>query len=129
MSAHAFEFTPAGVVPLGTHPTIGDPSAPSGAAVPRALHSVANAEPLFLPIREVPGILEQRAWPPAPAAPVTAKQLLAAARARLRELDRDVPRLIAERDELRRLLDAARPPRKRRPADVAPPRATGDADA
>jgi hypothetical protein len=137
MSAHAFEFTPMGIVPLGTQVPV-DATAPAPAvARPRAAPldapaplaqtasgfdpaSVASALQRALAMC-LPGalpaqpVLEEPALGRLMSKPITGRELLAAARRRLRELDRDVPRLVKERDELRRLVGAA----TKRPKKIA----------
>lgn len=97
-----FEFTPAGIVPLAA-PTVENAIAPAAVAAPAA--SVVPDRKALEPSRKASSI-------EAPAAsagkPLNVCKL---ARARLKEIEREIKRLQSlekERDELRRLLDAAK---------------------
>ncbi len=97
MSGHSFEFSPGGIVAVsqesnGTNETI----IPANADMFRVQEPRAAAAPKAQPARRI--ALDK---------PLN---VIKAAKARLRELEREIKRVRAlekERDELRRLLDAA----------------------
>ena len=88
-----FEFTPAGIVPLGTYREGQTEGAIAGAVVPPPPVAAVTARPVV-----------------AAAAPISPRDVVRLARARLKDVEREIKRLHkleAERDELKRLLDAA----------------------
>ena len=95
-----FEFTPGGIVPLGAAVIASDPSEPAPAVVRRAAPTESA------PIASTTQQSSSASAPPRGDAgkALTAKEILAPARARLRELERLVPTLTKERDMLRALL-------------------------
>ena len=96
-----YEFTPFGIVPLGTAVHVAD-DAPAPAVV--------HPAPAQGPSSPVAPPRPPTVAPPASAEPLTGKAIAAMARARIREIDkalRNVPALERERDELRALLAAA----------------------
>jgi hypothetical protein len=107
-----FQFTPFGIIPLGeTPPNVGDDVVPGTARVtrPEPTRDVAAARQDFPPVPPVTAAAISRGTP------LKGRDLVAAARARVREITkalRAVPALEAERASLKRLIDAAAP-RKR----------------
>ena len=104
--SNGYQFTPFGMFPLGA------PVPDAGDAVVGATARVETPEP----VRQI-----QATKPAAssfdPGKPLTGKQLVAVARARIKELDkilRAVPALQEERSSLASLILAATPPRKRK---------------
>ena len=108
---HGFQFTPFGILPLNA--SVPQPSAEFVA--PSVVHrqsgeqtSVSPALPQLPAARPVVGSAQARLDP---SRPLTGGQLMAVAKARVKELDkilRQVPALEAERAGLQRLIDAAR---------------------
>jgi|GEM_PF-2835252 hypothetical protein len=79
--------------------------------------------------RPIPAPVLRAVTAPQQAAPLSTTSLLKSARARARELTREINRLKAltkERDELRRLIAAAKQPSPKRTATVRQLRATGE---
>jgi hypothetical protein len=108
-----FQFTPMGMIPLGAPiPAMPDEVAPGFAPTSDLATIVeASAPPCLAPTGR-PG-----AAPVAIQAtkPITGRELLKAAKARVRELDkilRTMPALKAEREAMQRLVDAASPVRR-----------------
>jgi hypothetical protein len=123
-SAHAFQYTPFGIIPLGAAiPTDAGVTEPAPAASPRAAPMRAQTEIAVSDLHD-----RNSAPPPKTDKPVTGKQLAAAAKARIRELDKylaAVPAVEAERAGLARLLDAYAAAPTKRPAKVVSLRASG----
>lgn len=123
------QFTPFGMIPLGAPIPQADEVSPGAVPVtPRSAPSEVIV-PMYAPVRPDPSQTPfamppmaaepsaHRTTPVTPVAkPVTGRELLKAARARVRELDkilRTMPALKAERDAMQRLVDAATPKRPR----------------
>lgn len=134
---HAFEFTPGGIVPAGTRVNVRaddmaaarngiEAAMAANAAPPRPrVLRVAREAPLALGVSAYPapaGGLANMSAPVAPKSPldgaISAKELVARARVRLRELDKLVPALERERIDLRRIVGATTP--RRRTARLSP---------
>jgi hypothetical protein len=125
--AHGFQFTPFGLI-RGDQPvpSIKDATAPLGAeptALPPPVAADLNAQARRATISEPTTSHVQQAPPPKQDAlsllhsgkPLTGKQLKAAAKARIKELDKmlaTVPRLRAEREELVALVQATTPSKR-----------------
>ena len=117
--SHGFQFTPAGIIPLDQKaPDFGDEVA--GGAAPR--QRAPDPEPeapakSAEPTKIVPGQYQTFD----PTKPLTGRELLAQAKARVKEIDRQlrsVPALQAERARLTALIEAAKAavPRRSRKA-------------
>lgn len=104
---HGFEYTPMGIVPLGTN--VGQIEGIAPATGVTQAHEHAESAPLAS--RQMPLIV--RGKPLVPAAALRPIDVIKLARARLRDVEREIKRLQkleVERDELKRLLDAAARP-------------------
>ncbi len=106
---HGFEFANGGIYPLGTNFGLVAEGAIAGATT--ALAEVFEAVPVAVaPVRRPADITVGSAPPAAKPSPLKPVDVVKLARARLREVERDIKRLKkleVERDELKRLLDAA----------------------
>lgn len=102
MDQHGFEFTPAGIVPIGSYRPEMEEGHISGATahVPKPDAAVSVQSPPAHVPRTVPAAV----------APLAPRDVIRLARKRLREVEREIARITKlqkERDQLRRLLDAA----------------------
>ena len=119
---HSFQYTPFGILPAGAQiPSIRfDEPAPAG----KAMEAVASARPPTSPPPNPTHILMPVLPSPStarftidPGQPLTGKQLMAGAKARIKEIDRqlrNVPALQSERAQLTALVLAATLPRRPR---------------
>jgi hypothetical protein len=112
-----FEFTPLGITPLVDKPAVTGSEQPSGFAFAPAVVARAPRQASLPGIAPAPvAVAPTRV---AASAPMTTQNVMKLARARLRDLDREIKRLRAletERDELRRLLAAAAEKKVKPPA-------------
>jgi len=110
-----FEFTPWGILPIGAGASLGagTEAAPAVVVRPEPAAPVERITPTY-PTGAAPIAASAPARTSTlldPGKPLTGKQLVAVAKARIRELDRmlkQVPAIEAERAELLRLVDAAK---------------------
>lgn len=103
---HGYEFTPAGIVPIDATPATASDKM-HGAAVPSAeLDEDDDKE--RVPTAKAPSAISPRT--PPKSVPLKPRDVIKLARARLREVNREISRikkLEKERDELSRLVAAA----------------------
>lgn len=121
-----FQFTPMGIIPLGETAPAATLEPDQGRTRALAQQTLAQARPEPSPPRAPAPHVPMWGVPPVAAngsagPELSGRDLVKMARTRLRELDKLVPRLVREREELRRLVDAARPSRKPRRASPLPP--------
>lgn len=119
--SNGFQFTPFGVFPLGASVPAMEPEAiaPGGAAVVEAVHQQAQQQP---EAARLLGAAKRLATQPLdPGRPLTGRELMTQAKARIRAIDallRGVPKLQAERASLARLVQAAAPQKTAKAKDI-----------
>lgn len=107
-----YEFTPFGLMPLGTNfGALEEKMAPAVIVEADSVEVPAHIAPpiVVAPVAHHPRVAAQLPVV-APSSPLTSKSLVQRARAELRAIEKEIKRLRAlekQRDELKRLLDAA----------------------